>query len=46
MSHAQLTENEEKTRKIKAILSLKFGLVEIGSILYFRMLADREEVAA
>lgn len=46
MPHVQLSETEEKTRKIKAILSLKFGLVEIGSILYFRMLADRDEVAA
>lgn len=43
MANIQITETEAKEKKVKAIMALKFGLVEVGSLLYWRMLADREE---
>lgn len=36
------TEKEAKEAKAKAILALKFGQVEQGSLAYYRMLADAE----
>jgi hypothetical protein len=44
MGHTQRTEREEKERKVKAILAVKFGTVEPGSLAYWEALADAETV--
>lgn len=46
MTNTQRTEREEKDKKVKAILALKFGTVELNSLAYYIALADAEEVTA
>lgn len=43
MSNTQRTEKEVRERKAKAILALKFGTVEEGTLAYWRAKADAEE---
>jgi hypothetical protein len=42
MNNTQTTEREAKEKKAKAILALKFGLLEVGSVAYWKALADKE----
>lgn len=44
MSNTQITETEAKQRKAKAIIALKFGTVEEGTLAYYRALSDKEEI--
>ena len=44
MTYSALSEKEERERKVKAILSIKFGLVEVNTLSYYRMLSDIENI--
>ena len=44
MSNLQMTETEERQRKIKSLLAIKFGTVELNSLAYWKALGDSEQL--
>lgn len=43
-TNSQKTENQERQEKAKAILAVKFGTVEAGSLAYWHYLTIKEGV--
>jgi hypothetical protein len=44
MGNILRTEQEEKEKKAKAILNIKYALLPVGSVAYWEALGDKEEV--
>ena len=43
MSYLNETETEERNRKAKAFLAVKFGTIEAGTVRFWEALGDAEE---